>query len=134
MQEVAALLEVIDRDLLTSAEPKLNTDWRFAIAYNAALQTAALALKASGYDMPKGSNSHERTIDSLSFTIGADDELVATLQAYRSKRGGGVYEKIGIASDADVDELMTLAVALRDDVIAWLRKEHAALLPKKSKR
>ena len=133
-EEVAALLEVIERDLVTSSDARLNADWRFAIAYNAALQSAALALKASGYDTPKGSNSHERTIDSLAFTIEADKRLIETLQAYRSKRGGGVYEKVGIASDAEIEELVALAVGLRDDVLTWLKEHHPGFLSKKRTR
>ena len=46
--EIAGLLAVIERDLAASADPNINGDWRFAIAYNAALQCAALAPKAAG--------------------------------------------------------------------------------------
>ena len=37
-EEIAGLLAVIERDLKASADPNLDGDWRFAIAYNAALQ------------------------------------------------------------------------------------------------
>jgi hypothetical protein len=130
--EIAGLLDVVKRDLATSADPKLDGDWRFAIAYNAALQCAALALKAAGYDVPKGGGAHHRTIESLRLTIGDDGSIVDPLQAFRAKRGGGIYETTGIASDSEIDELRSLALGLRDRVLAWLRKAHAELLPKPS--
>src|SRR5437870_3520107 len=79
-EEVAGLLAVIQRDLTASADPNLDSDWRFAIAYNAALQCAALALKAAGYEVPKGGGAHHRTIDSLRLTIGDDGTVVDPLQ------------------------------------------------------
>ncbi len=40
LKELAALYGVIECDLRTSGEATLDDDWRFAIAYNAALQSA----------------------------------------------------------------------------------------------
>src|SRR5438876_4600913 len=62
-QEIAVLRAVVERDLKASADPNLDGDWRFAIAYNAALQCAALALKAAGYEVPKGGGMHHHTIE-----------------------------------------------------------------------
>ena len=47
-EEVRDLLGVCDRDLKDCRTPGLSADWRFSIAYNAALQaaTAALALRS----------------------------------------------------------------------------------------
>ena len=49
-EELADLLAVVDRDLRACDTPQLHNDWRFNIAYNAALQlaTAALAIAGSG--------------------------------------------------------------------------------------
>jgi hypothetical protein len=52
------LYAVIERDLAASDTQGLDDDWRFAIAYNAALQVAATALKAAGYEVPKGGGAH----------------------------------------------------------------------------
>ena len=52
---------MVERDLKASADPNLDGDWRFAIAYNAALQCAAMALKAAGYEIPKGGGTHHHT-------------------------------------------------------------------------
>ena len=130
--EIAGLLAVVQRDLMASADPKLDADWRFAIAYNAALQCAALALKASGYEAPKGGGAHHRTIESLKLTIEDDGTIVDVLQVFRAKRGGGIYEATGVASDSEIEELRSLASDLRNRVLQWLKKSHADLLPGQS--
>lgn len=127
-QEVAGLVAVIDRDLATSADPNLDDDWRFAIAYNAALQCAALALKAAGFEVPKGGGAHHHTIESLRLTIGDDGSITDPLQAFRGKRAGGIYETTGIASEADVIELLTLAKGLKSRVLVWVAKQRPELL------
>jgi hypothetical protein len=130
-EEVAGLLAVIDRDVAASANEHVDADWRFAIAYNAALQLAALALKACGFEVPKGGGAHQRTIESLRLTLVDDGTIVDALQGYRARRGGGIYETTGIASDAEIAELRTLAIQLRDRVRSWLKKEHPGLLAKR---
>jgi hypothetical protein len=47
-QEIADLFAVADRDLKACRTPELIADWRFNIAYNAALQLACAALAAAG--------------------------------------------------------------------------------------
>jgi hypothetical protein len=51
--QISQLLEVADRDLRDSGVRGLSDDWRFGIAYNAALQLAHAALLACGYETPK---------------------------------------------------------------------------------
>lgn len=97
-------------------------------AFNVALQSATIALLACGYDLPKGTGSHQRMIDTLKYTIGADARLVDELQAFRGKRGGTVYESVGIASESEIQEMRQLAVELSDHVMAWLKTHHRELL------
>src|SRR5882757_5152914 len=82
--EIAGKLQVVKRDLRFSGDQNADADWRFVAAFNAALQSAAVALLASGYDLPKGSAAHQRMIDTLKFTILAEDELIDALQAFRA--------------------------------------------------
>jgi len=131
---MAGLLAVVDRDLATSADPKLDGDWRFTIAYNAALQCAGLALKAAGFEVPKGGGAHHHTIESLKLTIGDEDFVVDSLQAFRAKRGGGIYESTGIASDSEIEELRSLAAKVRNRVLAWMKAEHPELLAASRKK
>jgi hypothetical protein len=129
LDEIAGLLNVVERDLSASAAARLDGDWRFAIAYNAALQCAATALKAAGYEVVKGGGIHHHTIESLKLTIGDDGTIVDSLQVFRAKRGGGIYERTGIASNQEIEELRRLATRLRDRVLEWLRNHHPGLLP-----
>jgi hypothetical protein len=127
-QEIAGLAAVVDRDLGASADQNLDADWRFAIAYNAALQCAAMALKAAGYEAPKGGGAHHRTIESLRLTVGCDVSMIDALQAFRAKRAGAIYETAGVATGMEVEELRKLASELRRIVLAWIKKHHPALL------
>lgn len=46
-QEISDLFSIVDRDL-TDAEKSISPDWRFGIAYNAALKLCTTLLQASG--------------------------------------------------------------------------------------
>jgi hypothetical protein len=128
-QEIADLYAVIERDLAASDTAGLDDDWRFAIAYNAALQVAATALKAAGYEVPKGGGAHHHTIESLRLTLGDDGTAVTMLQAFRAKRGGGVYESTGVATQTEIRELRRLAGDLFARLKNYIRTLHPSLDP-----
>ena len=125
--EIRDLLAVVDRDLADSDAKGLSADWRMNIAYNAALQMATAALAAEGYRASREQH-HYRVIQSLRETLRIDAQTVNTFDAFRKKRNVTGYERIGLVSDADADAIRTLAVKLRDDVVAWLEKNHPELL------
>jgi hypothetical protein len=127
--EIRDLLQVVERDLADSAAEGLSADWRMNIAYNAALQAATAALAAAGY-RPSRDGHHYRVIQSLRETLGADAAIVATFDAFRKKRNISGYERIGLVSDADAEAMRALAVALRGDVMAWLKRYHGDVLKK----
>jgi hypothetical protein len=97
------------------------------IAYNAALQAATAALAAAGYRASRDQH-HHRVIQSLRETIGADTGLVTSFDAFRRKRNVSGYERVGLVSDADADSMRTLARRVRDQVIAWLQRQHPQLV------
>lgn len=125
--EIRDLLAVTERDLTDSAAEGLSANWRLNIAYNAALQAATAALAAAGYRASRDQH-HYRVIQSLRETIGADVRLMNTFDAFRKKRNITGYERVGLVSDGDAAAMRSLAIRLRDDVMAWLRKHHAQLL------
>jgi hypothetical protein len=51
-EEIQNLLGIVERDLRDCRAQGVSSDWRFAIAYNAALQAATAALAAAGYRPP----------------------------------------------------------------------------------
>jgi hypothetical protein len=50
------------------------------------------------------------------------------LDAVRRKRNLSNYERAGIASQSEADEIYKLAVSLRKEVINWLKQSHPELL------
>jgi hypothetical protein len=129
-QEIADLLALADRDLNDCRAKGLSEDWQMAIAYNAALQSATAALAASGYRAPRDAH-HYRVIQSLTLTLGADSSVVAKLDAFRKKRNLSDYERVGLVSEKEVQEMVALATRFRTDVDAWLREHHPNLLKRR---
>lgn len=125
--EIQQLLKIVDRDLRDCNAKVISADSRFAIAFNAALQSATIALRASGY-RTAGQGHHVRVIDSLPLTVGADSRLVQKLQVLCRKRNTCFYDLAGAVSEAELKEMTNLAVLLRDRVLEWLRKNHPQLL------
>lgn len=132
-EEIADLFAVVERDLADSAAEELSPDWRLNIAYNAALQAATAALAAEGYRASRDQH-HYRAIQSLLLTIGSPLTLVGRLDAFRKKRNIGGCERAGLISDGEAKEMQDLARALRDEVLDWLKKNHAGLFPRGGKR
>lgn len=127
-EEIRTLFAVADRDIQQSQTPGLGPEWRFDIAYNSALQSSTAALAAAGYRAER-QNKHQRTIETLEFTIGWDGRDIKLLDAFRRKRHLAVYEHVGAISDREAVEMLAVAQRLRRDVEAWIRKAHPTLLP-----
>jgi hypothetical protein len=125
-EEIAASLAIVERDLANAKVAGLADDWRLSIGYNAALQAATAALAASGFRAAREQH-HYRTIQSLALTIGWPAAKVDRFDRFRKKRNIGGYETAGVVSEQEAREMHELAVGLRDDVLAWLRKQHPKL-------
>jgi hypothetical protein len=126
-EEIKNLLGVVDRNLKECQAKGLGADWRFAIAYNAALQAATAALAAAGYLAARDSH-HYRAFQSLEYTIKAEPKLIYHLEAFRKKRNLSSYEMGGTVSDGEANEMAALAKELRAEVKRWIRAEHPELL------
>jgi len=128
-QEVADLLSIVDRDLDDATQTAISADWRFGIAYNAALKLCTLLLHASGW-RPEKLLQHYRTIHALPLVLGVARKHDAEyLESCRKKRNMVEYDVAGAATAADAAELRTFAAALRADVLTWLKSEHPELTP-----
>ncbi len=125
--EITRLLAIADRDIEQSQTPGLGSEWRFDIAYNAALQLATAALAAAGYHAER-QNKHMRTLECLEFAANIDPDTVSFLDRCRRKRHAAVYDQIGAISDHEADEMLTAATRLRRQVAGWLQDEHPDLL------
>lgn len=125
---MADLLSIVDRDLEDAGQSAISADWRFGIAYNAALKLCTILVHAAGW-RPERTLQHYRTLQALPLVLGASRRADASyLDACRKKRNTVEYDVAGAATAADADELAAFAAALRSDVIDWLTREHPDLL------
>jgi uncharacterized protein (UPF0332 family) len=126
-KEISSLLRIVERDL-NDAQGDISSDWRFGIAYNAALKLCRILLSAEGY-RPSHELQHYRTLAALPEILGETKKKDAEyLNDCRKKRNIVEYEYVGGASGTDADELIEFVKDLRDEVMNWLKKNHPELL------
>jgi hypothetical protein len=130
-KEVEGLLSIVDRDLEDATKGEVSADWRFGIAYNAALKLCTILVYASGY-RPERDRPHYRTLAALPLILGANRaDDAAYLDACRVKRNTVEYDMAGAATGANADELLEFARGLRGNVLTWLKKHHSDLMPER---
>jgi uncharacterized protein (UPF0332 family) len=126
-QEIKGLFDIVNRDLLDAQTDALSADWRFGIAYNAALKLCSILLVAEGY-RPDKNLAHYRTLQAMPLILGqykrADAEY---LNVCRVKRNTVEYDCTGAATVQDATELIQFAQHLRDEVQMWLAAKHPDL-------
>ena len=126
-KEIADLFDIVNRDL-EDAVGNISTDWRFGIAYNAALKLCTILLYAEGY-RPEKTLQHYRTVQSLPIILGKRYEKDAKyLDTCRSKRNVVEYDYVGGVTEDDVEELIAFVNELHGEVMNWLREKHPKLL------
>jgi hypothetical protein len=126
-REIGDLLAIADRDLKDAEAGEISADWKFGIAYNAALKLCTILLHASGY-RPEKKLAHYRTLQALPLILGSGRKADADyLDTCRTKRNTAEYDYTGVATDDDAKELVDFVKALRKDVLPWLRKNHPEL-------
>jgi hypothetical protein len=127
-REITDLLQIVARDLEDAGKHHISSDWRFGIAYNAALKLCTILLYAEGYRAER-TLQHYRTIQALPLILGQSRKNDAQyLDVCRSKRNIVEYDQIGTVSDQDADELIEFCRELKKDVLAWLKENHLELI------
>ena len=127
LEELSRLLAIVDRDIADAETARLSSDWRFGIAYNAALKLCTMMLYASGF-MPEKTLAHYRTLLSLQFTLGPHRKTdVGYLDACRVKRNHVEYDYVEGASATEAEELLAFVRELRNEVLARLRERYPTL-------
>jgi hypothetical protein len=121
-EEIKNLLEIIERDLKDAHAKGISDDWKFGIAYNAALKLCTILLHSSGY-RPEKNLAHYRTLQSLPLILGDKHKSNADyLDACRKKRNETEYDFAGNVSEDEVQELLEFCDELKAEVLAWLKK------------
>ena len=125
-KEISDLMEIVDRDL-KDAKTSISDDWRFGIAYNAALKLCTILLYAEGYKAERNLQ-HYRTIHALPLILGQDRKKDADyLDTCRSKRNIVEYDYVGEATEQDANELIEFVIELKEDVLNWVKKHQPNL-------
>lgn len=127
LTEIKSLFAVVERDL-KDAGGDVSADWRFSIAYNAALKLGTILLYAEGY-RPDRNLQHYRTIHAIPLILGREHQESADyLDACRKKRNISDYEMPGVATEDDTQEIIDFVLQFRDIVRDWLETYHPQLL------
>ncbi len=126
--EITALLKKIKVNEIQLKIKEITPDWRLAFAYNNIMTIAAIALKVSGYRLPVDRGHHEKTIDSLNFTLGTDSVTRIVIHEIRKKRNNAEYDAVGTISEQDVTEAMYIAKELKYKLESWLKDNHSEYL------
>lgn len=125
--EITNLLDIVERDLADTSGG-ISDDWRFGIAYNAAIKLCTILLYAEGFRAEKNLQ-HYRTIQTLPLIMEADKtDDTKYLDACRKKRNIVEYEQIGTVTDQDADELIEFVKEFKREVKVWLKENHPELI------
>jgi len=131
-QEIGNLFDIVARDLSDAKNASLSADWRFGIAYNAALKLCTILLMVSGF-RPDKNLAHYRTLQAMPLILGLDKKLDAEyLDVCRVKRNSAEYDYTGAATTRDADELIKFTEELKVEVEFWLQKKHPRLCQPKN--
>ena len=126
--EIRSLLGIVDRSLADAKVEAVSTDLRFIAAFNAALCSAMMALRATGYRTVTQAGHHVKTIESLELTLRSNARIIQKFKTLDNKRNKSVYDVAGAISDQDLVAIVSLANELKDGAMAWLREIHPELL------
>ena len=123
-EEIQALLHSAAEDIRSAEIKGIATGWRLNMAYTAALRYARVALYACGH-RPGREREHERTIDSLGYTLTTvDADTIRLLHKIRKMRYRATYDSVDMISDAEADAAMKAAVDPGKKVTDWLKTNH----------
>jgi len=112
---------VVARDLADVDLEGLSADRRFAIAYNAALQSAKMVIACCGYRV-KGLGIHYTTFECLKLAMGKGIFRTAKfLDACRRKRNIADYDVAGKVTEAEATEIIKAAISFSKRVENWIR-------------
>jgi len=126
-REIAELLAVADRSITDCKVAGLSSDGKLDMAHNAVLQSSAAALAAAGYRASREAY-HYYLIQSLVLTLQLEERIIRRLDKMRRKRNISDYEHTGLVSEQEAQEMVELAVQLRQQVQEWIRNSHPELI------
>ena len=119
-EAVQRLLQAAARNIVDARIEEVSFDTRFDVAYKAIMQCAMAALWANRYRTSTSQPGHHQTaIQSLSKTIGLEQNTVIVLDALRKQRNVSDYEGDPV-SDQALIECIKQAEQLYKVVNNWI--------------
>jgi uncharacterized protein (UPF0332 family) len=127
-QELSDIRRLVKRDFADAAIPTLSEDRRFATAYNAALQTAKMAIACAGYRIASVPGHHRLTFEAAKLSLGKQAEQLADyFDSCRRKRNEIDYTGATIATATEADELLAHAQSFLKMVEEWIEITHPVM-------
>jgi uncharacterized protein (UPF0332 family) len=126
--EIRDLLGIVTRALKDSKVEAISEDLRFQAAFSAALTSANIALRASGYRTRVQTGHHQKIVESLELTLKSDSKLIQKLKVFSKKRNATSYDAAGNISEQELEQAIKVAEELQQGVLAWLKQSHPELL------
>ncbi len=124
-KELAEIRRLIARDLSDAALAALSEDRRFATAYNAALQTAKMAIACAGYRIASVPGHHRLTFEGARLAVGKSAaQLADYFDACRRKRNEIDYTGAVIATATEAEEILLHAKSFLALVEGWITSAH----------
>lgn len=128
--ELTEIRRLVARDIADASLSGLSEDRRFATAYNAALQTAKMAIACAGYRVASVPGHHRITFECAKLTLGKPSaQLADYFDACRRKRNEIDYTGASIATVTEAAELLLHAKAFLKVAETWIAVKHATLAP-----
>jgi hypothetical protein len=125
-RELDEIRALIARDLADAQVRSVSADRRFATAYNAALQSATMAIACAGYRVTAKTGHHKVTVDAITLALGAAAGPYADyLETCRRKRNVIDYTRAKVATDSEAEEIVRKAKEFHELVETWIGSKFA---------
>jgi hypothetical protein len=119
---------LVARDLADAQVQGLSADRRFATAYNAALQTANMAIACAGYRVTAKTGHHKVTVEAITLAVGTAVSAYADyFETCRRKRNVTDYTRSHVATDSEADEIVNKAREFYELVEGWIKSKFPTL-------
>ena len=127
-KELDNMRALVTRDLADAAIASLSADRRFAIAYNAALQAANMAIACAGYRIVSKIGHHRLSLESTKVVLGKPAHKYADyFETCRRKRNMIDYTFSNVATETEVKEILAKAAGFYSQIEDWISKNHPSL-------
>lgn len=127
-RELDSIRAVIARDLADASLTGLSADRRFATAYNAALQSAKMAIACAGYRVGAAAGHHRVSFEAISLALGKTaDPYSDYFDRCRRKRNVIDYDDAHVATETEAQEIVAKAKEFAGVVEQWISSRHPTL-------